>query len=92
MARVTLKGAKLEKVQSFTNFLLIFPMISCHVVILSSFCAKSSFTIGALVGEKIIEMLRLNMISDTSDCFVGEDLANCADVLPRDGIFLHINV
>jgi len=82
----------LEKVQSFTHSLFVFPMISSHVIILSSFCAESCFTIGALVGKKIIEMLCLNMISDTSDCFVGEGLANCADVMPRDDIFLHINV
>ena len=67
-------------------------MMSSHVIILSSFGAKSSFTIVALVGKKIIEMLCLNMISDTSDCFVGEDLANCAKVMSRDSIFLHINV
>ena len=67
-------------------------MISSHVVILSSFCAKSCFTIGALVGKKVIEVLCLNMISDTSDCFVGEGLTNCADVMSRDGIFLHIKV
>ena len=40
----------------------------------------------------ITEMLCLNMISHTSDCFIGEDLANCTDVMPRDGIFLNIHI
>ena len=45
VARVTLKGACWKKVQSFNDSLLVFPVISSHVVILSSFCARSCFTI-----------------------------------------------
>ena len=85
MARVTLKGA-------FTDSLLVFPVVSSHMVILSSFCAESCFTIGALVSKKVLEMFCLHMVSDASDCFIGEGLANCADVTPRNAIFLHINV